>query len=111
MHPNSQRYNRIASLNCLGSVSLFGKPLALFLDFASGLTVSCSTHRKNRVTMNCCVCSPNNYIFLQYCNWYMPSPLIFMFLIDMVRQSRVGGSVGKKKGRKKSWPERSKTRN
>ena len=37
-----------------------------------------------------------------------PSPLIFIFLIAMIRQSRVGRSAKKAK---KHWPERSKTRN
>ena len=38
-----------------------------------------------------------------------PSPPIFLFRIDMVCQSRVGQSAKKKKDKKNSWPERSKT--
>ena len=40
-----------------------------------------------------------NYSLIQYL--VRPSPLIFMFLIDMVRQSRVGRSAKKKKAKKK----------
>ena len=41
-----------------------------------------------------------NYSLIQ--NLVRPSPLIFMFLIDMVRQSRVGRSAKKKKAKKKN---------